>query len=442
MRGPVGTRSEDGGQEELDHSRSAVGQERSTAEETFWQAAARAPLGVLATSWPWRSLLYLATSLPLAVLWLSLCWPLLAAAGVPLGAVERRRLRLLEREPADSPHGPVGSGGPVGWVRRRLGEAATWRELSYGLLLAVFGLAEAVVVAVAAGVPFTLLAAPVLRGSGLVPAGDLSGLLGGRLFPGLGDVGNVLVGLLVLPLSAYLVMVLAAGHARAARLLLTADRGEELDRRLGEVVRSRARIVDAFTAERRSIERNLHDGAQQRLTALVMRLGMALARFEDDPQAARALVERAHREAQETLEELRDLVHGIHPAALTERGLVAAVEELADSCPVEAVVDAAEVGRLPEPVESTAYFCAAELVTNAVRHARADQVRLSLRVTGKRRKFLELTVTDDGVGGADPARGTGLTGLADRAAVHGGTVVLHSPRGGPTTVEVRIPCAS
>src|SRR5690606_21673270 len=233
-------------------------------------------------SWPWRGLLYLVTSLPLAVLWLSLCWPLLAVAGIPLGAVERRRLRLLERRPADTPHEPAGSGGPFGWARQRLREAATWLELSYGLLLTVVGLVEWVAAVVAAGIPLTLLAAPVLRAAGLVPAGDLAGLAGGRLLPGLGDAGSVLLGLLALPVAAYLVTVLAAGHARVARLLLTADRGEELDRRLGEVIRSRARIVDAFTAERRSIERNLHDGAQQRLTALVMRLGMALARFDDD----------------------------------------------------------------------------------------------------------------------------------------------------------------
>ncbi|GAA3980929.1 sensor histidine kinase [Thermobifida alba] len=442
MRGPAATGAQDSGTGTPDRPRPTAGRERRTADATFWQAAARAPLGVLATSWPWRGLLYLVTSLPLAVLWLSLCWPLLAVAGIPLGAVERRRLRLLERRPADTPHEPAGSGGPFGWARLRLREAATWLELSYGLLLTVFGLVEWVAAVVAAGIPLTLLAAPVLRAAGLVPAGDLAGLAGGRLLPGLGDAGSVLLGLLALPVAAYLVTVLAAGHARVARLLLTADRGEELDRRLGEVIRSRARIVDAFTAERRSIERNLHDGAQQRLTALVMRLGMALARFDDDPEAARTLVERAHREAQETLEELRDLVRGIHPAALTERGLAAAVEELADSCPVEVAVDADTVGRLPEPVESTAYFCVAELVANAVRHARADRVRLCLRVTGTRRRLLVITVTDDGVGGADPRRGTGLTGLADRVAVHGGTVVLHSPRGGPTTVEVRIPCVS
>ncbi|XKK39797.1 histidine kinase [Nocardiopsis sp. ARC36] len=207
--------------------------------------------------------------------------------------------------------------------------------------------------------------------------------------------------------------------------------------------RSRTRIVDGFTAERRRIERDLHDGAQQRLTALVVRLGMASSRFDDDPEQARALVAQAHADARAALVELRELVHGIHPAALTERGLVAALEELADTQQVEVAVEAGDVGRLPDAVESTAYFCAAEAVANAARHSGADTVRVGLRVNGgARRGTLLLTVTDDGRGGADPVRGSGLTGLADRAAALGGRVSLTSPGGGPTTVEVRIPCGS
>ncbi|MFJ9552364.1 sensor histidine kinase [Nocardiopsis sp. NPDC101807] len=404
------------------------------AETALWPALVRRPVAVLLTPWPWRALLYLATSAPVAAVWSLLCWPLLTLAGLPLGAVERRRLALVDGAPAPSPHTPPPPGaGPAGWIRWRSREAASWLELAHGLLLALLCVVELTVAAVLAGVPAALLASPVLRAAGV--AADPSPVALG-----------VLLGLGALPVSAYTAMVLAAGRARLARALLTAPSGEELaelGERLVLVSRSRTRIVDGFTAERRRIERDLHDGAQQRLTALVMRLGMARSRFDDDPEQARALVEQAHADARAALVELRELVHGIRPAALAERGLVAALEELADTQQVEVAVEAGDVGRLPDAVESTAYFCAAEAVANAARHSGADTVRVGLRVNGGARcGSLLLTVTDDGRGGADPARGSGLTGLADRAAALGGRVSLTSPGGGPTTVEVRIPCGS
>ncbi|MFD3684809.1 sensor histidine kinase [Nocardiopsis sp. NPDC058631] len=404
------------------------------AETALWPALVRRPVAVLLTPWPWRALLYLATSAPVAVAWSVLCWPLLTLAGVPLGAVERRRLALVGGAPAPSPHTPPPPGtGPSGWARWRSREAATWLELAHGLLLVLLCVVELVLVVLLAGVPAALLASPLLRAA---QGADNT----------VTAVPDILLGLAVLPPAAYLTMVLAAGRARLARALLTAPQGEELaelGERLVLVSRSRTRIVDGFTAERRRIERDLHDGAQQRLTALVMRLGMAADRFDEDPDQARALVGQAHADARAALAELRELVHGIHPAALTERGLVAALEELADTQQVEVAVAAGGVGRLPDAVESTAYFCAAEAVANAARHSGAETVRVGLRVGGAaRRRALLLTVTDDGRGGADPGRGSGLTGLADRAAALGGRVSLTSPGGGPTTVEVRIPCGS
>ena len=289
-------------------------------------------------------------------------------------------------------------------------------------------------------VPLTFLASPLLRATVLEP-GEVAALSGTRLLPSLPWAADVALGLVALPVSAYLAMVLAAGRARLTRLMVTADREEELDDRLGEVVRSRSRIMDAFTSERRRIERDLHDGAQQRLTSVIMRLGMARSRFDADPDQARALVDQAYEDARLTLSELRDLVHGIHPAVLDERGLAAALEELADACPVPASLDADGTGPVPPAVASTAYFCAAEALANAVRHAGAGQITLFLRTsTGPRGRVL-LRVSDDGSGGADPRDGTGLTGLADRAAALEGLVRLSSPPGGPTVVEAEIPCA-
>jgi signal transduction histidine kinase len=378
-----------------------------------------------------------------AIGWALSCWPLLLLSGLPLGAVERRRLRWMDPRPAPSPHAPSpGAIGSPAWIRARLHEPATWRELAYGLFLLPLALAEAVLVTVLVTVPPTLLASPLLGAIGAMDQAELSATAGARLLPSAPWAADVALGLVALPVAAYVAMAVAAGRARLTRLMIAADREEELDDRLGEVVRSRSRIVDAFTSERRRIERDLHDGAQQRLTSVIMRLGMARSRFDADPDQARTLVDQAYEDARRTLAELRDLVHGIHPAVLDERGLAAALEELADTCPLPAVVDADGAATVPPAVAATAYFCAAEAVANAVRHSGAREVALFLRTdTGPRGRVL-LRVSDDGAGGADPRRGSGLTGLADRAAALDGLVRLSSPPGGPTVVEVEIPCAS
>lgn len=414
----------------------------SGGHTTFWHAAVSRPFLVLVTLWPWRSLAYLATSLPVAVSWALLCWPLLLLSGLPLATVERRRIVLMESVPTPSPHSRFpGIVGSRDWVRTRLRETATWRELAYGLLFLPLAVVEAVIVTLLVAVPLTLLASPLLRVTDAIGPEEANMLAGSRFLPAAPWVADIAIGIAALVVSAYLAMVLAAGRARFTRLMLTTDREEELDERLGEAVRSRSRLVDAFTAERRRIERDLHDGAQQRLTSVIMRLGMARTQFDTDPDRSRLLIEQAYDDARTTLTELRDLVYGIHPAALSERGLVAALEELADTCPIPVVVDANGAKRAPAVIESTAYFCAAEAIANAVRHSRAVEIHLFLRTDGDPIQRLLLRVSDDGVGGAAPESDSGLTGLADRAAAYGGLVRLSSPPGGPTTVEVEIPCA-
>jgi len=198
-------------------------------------------------------------------------------------------------------------------------------------------------------------------------------------------------------------------------------------------------VVDAALEERRRIERDLHDGAQQRLVALAMDLGLAREKLATDPEAGRALVAEAHEEAKRAIREIRDLVRGIHPAVLTDRGLDPAISALAGRCPVPVTVDVALDRRLPEAVESAAYFVVAEALTNVAKHSGAGQARVGVRCAHDQ---LTVEVVDDGVGGADPAAGAGLTGLVERVAALDGRLTVESPTGGPTRVRAELPCGS
>ena len=198
--------------------------------------------------------------------------------------------------------------------------------------------------------------------------------------------------------AAWAVRGMAAAHGAVALALLGPSQNQ-LQARVEALPASRDRAVDSAEDERRRIERDLHDGAQQRLVALAMDLGMARAKLETDPAAATALVGEAHEEAKRALAELRDLARGIHPAVLADRGLDAAISALAARSPVPVGVEVA-TGRLPGPVESTAYFVVAEALTNAAKHARAAEI--GVRIT-RHRDLLIVEVIDDGAGGADPA---------------------------------------
>jgi PAS domain S-box-containing protein len=211
---------------------------------------------------------------------------------------------------------------------------------------------------------------------------------------------------------------------------------DELQARLEELAASRARIVAAGDVERRRLERNLHDGAQQRLVALSLALRVALARLDSDPAAARATLENAAEELALALAELRELARGLHPAVLSDRGLRAAVEMLAGRSPV--AVEIAEVPdrRLAEPVEAAAYYLIAEALTNVAKYALASTVRVRV-AAGDGSVIVE--VYDDGVGGADAARGTGLRGLADRVEALGGSLEVVSPAGAGTSLRAEIP---
>jgi PAS domain S-box-containing protein len=207
-----------------------------------------------------------------------------------------------------------------------------------------------------------------------------------------------------------------------------------------ELVASRARIVTAGDTERRRLERNLHDGAQQRLVALSLALRIALSKLDSDPAGAREVLAGAADELGLALAELRELARGLHPAVLTDRGLRAAVEMLAGRSPVPVEIAEVPAERLPEPVEAAAYYLIAEALTNVAKYAQASAVRVRVTAAGER---VVVELSDDGVGGADPAGGSGLRGLADRVEALGGTLEVDSPAGGGTTLraELRSPAS-
>ncbi|MEU4622265.1 sensor domain-containing protein [Actinoplanes sp. NPDC023801] len=412
----------------------------------------------LFTSWPWRSLLHLTVTAVVAapvaaVVWMLLLpWVvavrdisegrgpqpavlvlmlvavvLLVVGGpmvaLPLAALERRRLNLIDRRPLPGPHRPLAAS-PVTWLVARYQEESTWRAVLYAALLGLA--APPLYLGVTLLIVFELV---LLLSPGLAEWQFGTYVING----GIGSVPFVLLGIVLLPAVLYLAGAMAAGHGALARRLLGG--GDGLRDRLTEVAQSRARLADAFDAERRRIERDLHDGAQHRLTSLTLQLGMARLDLPGDSPAAEPLG-RAHRQAKELMVVLRDLVHGIRPQTLGDLGLPAALRELAGNSPIPVAVDTAEItGRLPERIETTTYFVAAEALTNVAKHARATTVQLRLIRAGD---GIALEIHDDGRGGADPARGTGLTGLADRVAAAGGKLLLASPAGGPTLLRVEL----
>jgi signal transduction histidine kinase len=224
----------------------------------------------------------------------------------------------------------------------------------------------------------------------------------------------------------------------AAALALENERLQaELRAQLEELRASRARIVEAADQARRRIERNLHDGAQQRLVSISMALGLAQAKLQSDPAAAGAVFGEARQGLSTALEELRELSHGIHPAILTERGLMAALDELTLRAAVPVELAVADTDRLPERVEAAAYYVVSEALANVAKHAHATIARVRVQPAGGK---VVIEVADDGIGGADAGRGSGLRGLTDRVEALGGRLWLSTPPGQGTIVSAEIPC--
>lgn len=424
---------------------------------TIWESMALRRF--LLTGWPWRGLTYVlstpvvavAAGIPLAALCLPWVLPwsgpgpvalgevvlaglagvlLIVAVGpllaLPVAQVERLRLRLVHTEPVPKPR--VTTTG--GWLRRRYTEPATWRELAHLVVVTLAALPSAALALVTTMV-VSLIVSPLLvdpdrpLALGLVQVSTVEEAL-----------PHALLGVALVPVTLYLIAGSAGLQAAVARRLLSGG-PDRLRTELVEVSRSRRRLVDAFEAERRRIERDLHDGAQQRLISLILQLGLAKVEMPPDAPGTES-VANAHEQAELLLTELREFIHGIHPQALSDLGLPAALRELADRSVIPVTVDCAIPERPPGTVESAGYFVVAESLSNSSKHSGATEIRVTAEV---RRDVLTVEVTDNGRGGAHVGGGTGLTGLADRAAAIGGTLSLSSPVGGPTIVRAEFPCS-
>jgi signal transduction histidine kinase len=370
--------------------------------------------------------------LPVAV---PFAW-LLFVGGHGLARVERARHSAVVGLELDDPHLPLAA---TSWLRRILERVHTpsrWRELVYLVVLLPLGVTGVLVVALWCA-SAALLALPAYVGA--LPRGvaDFGPVAAGQ---GIASAVTAIVGAAgLLVVAPWTTRAHAALDATVARRLLGARDRDALRAQLATAQRERAAAVDTAESERTRIERDLHDGAQQRLVTLAMDLGMAREKLDSDPETARNLVGQAHDEAKRALVELRALVRGIHPAVLTERGLDAALSSVVAraSVPVQLVVDVDE--RPSAPIESAAYFVVTEALTNVDRHAHATRALVEVV---RRDDRLVIEVTDDGAGGADEGAGSGLRGLTERVESLGGWMRVMSPAGGPTTILVELPCAS
>ncbi|MDA0184938.1 sensor histidine kinase [Solirubrobacter phytolaccae] len=363
---------------------------------------------------------------------------LLALAGAPLVAlaffsahvlarIERRRAAALLGIEFPTRAFPREGSVPVravAWVSSR----GAWMEMLYGLVaLPIVGALGGALVFWAWGAAIGLLSYPLWGWA--TPGDDVFGL---PYVPA--AFLHLVLGLAALGAAPWLGRGIAAVQVAMARLLLEPGERERLSARVDTLEETRAGMVAAADAERRRIERDLHDGAQQRLVALAMTLGRA--RASEDPVHTQRLVAEAHGEAKEALVELRNLARGIHPAVLTDRGLDAAVSALAARCPVPVAVDVDLPLRCSPGSEAIAYFFVAEALTNVAKHAQASRAWLSAELQGDR---LVVEVLDNGIGGAE-LNGTGLVGLRDRVRAVDGEMTVVSPLGHGTNLRVELPC--
>ncbi|GIH08683.1 histidine kinase [Rhizocola hellebori] len=331
----------------------------------------------------------------------------------------------------------------AGQIRRLLNpltNGQTWLDLLHGIIVFPFAILAFVITvtwwAVAAfGLLYPLYGWILQR----IPPEDnqeLPELLG---FPDtlfVNTVFNMAVGLvfaLTLPMMVRLVVLMRAGIGRALLTTLA-----EMHDRIDDLTEGRAAAVSAEATALRKIERDIHDGPQQRLVHLAMELSRAQRQMSKDPQAAENTLAQAITQTRETLDELRTLSRGIAPPILTDRGIAPALAALASRCTIPVQLEIQTEERFPAAVENTIYFVAAESLANAAKHSQAQLCTISLRRVGDR---LTLIIGDDGVGGAHVAKGHGLAGLTDRLRAVDGELAVQSPPGGPTVIGAEVPCA-
>jgi signal transduction histidine kinase len=350
-------------------------------------------------------------------------------------AAERARLGLMlgVRIPAWAAEDRAGYRWGIVPRWRMFTDRATWGEIGYGLVRLPFSAVAVTLCFATWAAGLVMLTLPLYNAS--LPSGGAE--LGDTVLKGTPTMAaSAAIGLVLLLAAPQLTRAMAVADAALSRRLLGPRR--DLAARVTELEISRERVVDAAEAERRRIERDLHDGAQQRLVALAMDLGRAKAKFADDLEAAAGLVDQAHSQAKEALTELRNLVRGVHPPVLTERGLDAALSGLAALCPVPVEVHVDVPVRPKSTIEAVAYFVVAEALTNVAKHSRARHAKVVVEGRGYP-GTLTVMISDDGIGGAD-VHSPGLSGLADRVSGVDGRLSVESPSGGPTIIAAELPC--
>ncbi|MGO1316983.1 MAG: histidine kinase [Cellulomonadaceae bacterium] len=393
------------------------------------------PVGVLGTSLPWRAVAYVLSSVILAVptIVFLAAFPLLPAWSWSLSAVERQRVRLLRLGtipgPPDGLRVP-----PLRNAPARLYSSLGWREIGATLLHLIYAALGYALFVFGGTAIITLIAAPLLP------------LIGEKYVVGEWQIDQpapallfTLLGALLLLVFLYAAMLLAFSQAATTRLLI-GSKIESLERQVDMLAGESVALVEAFEGERRRIERDLHDGPQQHLAAAALHLGVLRAQLTtsaSSPHAAElSTLEAAHLEVEHALDAMRAAVSGLRPRLLVEDGLAAALTELAARSPISATVEADPFPRLQAPVEASLYSIASEFFTNALKHSGAARitVALTMNVQG-----LRVTLSDNGRGGANPENGTGLVGIEHRVGLLGGTMLLDSPRGGPTVLTIQVP---
>jgi signal transduction histidine kinase len=399
----------------------------------------------------WRETLNLLLNLPVGIVTFTIVVTgfatgigmLITLVGIPIilltiyvsrwmGTVERARARGLLGIDVPRPYRPDPPSDK--WWRvpvARSSDPATWLEVGYHLFMLPFGILTFTVVVTAWSLALGFLTSPLYAWS--LPDDNQYG--GWVIDTPFEYVLSVLIGAAILLIAPWIVRGLATANRYVVRGMI----GSDVFARERTLTESRAAAVDLAAEDRRRIERDLHDGVQQRLVSLAMDLGRARAKLDTEPDRAKELVAEAHEEAKLAIGEVRDLARGIHPAVLSDRGLDAALSSLAarSTVPVEMRVDVPE--RPPASVEAAAYFVVSEALTNVAKHADASKAVVTVRRSGDR---LTVQVQDDGTGGASIVDGSGLAGLRDRVRALDGELHVLSPQGGPTVLMAEIPCVS
>jgi signal transduction histidine kinase len=372
---------------------------------------------------------------------------LVVAAGLVLGRIFAsavltglRRVAIVTRrlagewcgvpiaDPYRAPGGRADAGlSRAARLRWMLGDGATWRDLLWVTVNILVGWILAAASAIAVGVGTVAFLVPALTKVVPPPA-----------FPGNTKPVIAVLGLAIIVTGVAVAPWLLRAYGLLAHSMLAPPENTELTLRVRQLSQTRTEALDTGAAEIRRIERDLHDGAQARLVAMGMTLDAAGQIIDTNPVAARALLIEAREASVKALAELRDLVRGIHPPVLADRGLADAIRALALDSPMRIDLASDADGRPPAPVESAAYFAVCELLANVSKHAEARQTWIDIRHT---EGMLRIGVTDNGHGGADPARGSGLRGIERRLAPFDGVLAISSPPGGPTSVTMEVPCA-